>query len=563
MENVEDVYRLTPIQEGMLVHVLESPDSDVYLEQFSCCLGAELSVERFREAWDILFTRYSALRTIFLWEELDEPLQVVRERVEVPWVIESSPPDEELGDAEWIEKGRENNRYPRFDLAQAPLSRFSLIRRRNGGWQFFWTFHHLILDGWSVALLLKELTDVYEDLKRGRPVGSKKVPSYRDLVAWIADRDSSAGAAFWASRLAGWNDPIQLKSYGSCGSGFSRRERVLGVSEFENLSRWARQHRLTMNSAISAAWALVLRRLTGCNDLVFGSTVSLRPSEVPGVESLVGCCLNSIPVRAVFKDDSFVLDWVQDFQDWLVAARSHMDVPLTDIARQCPDIRGGKLFDHVLVFENYPGSIDQQDGSLGMRDITFLDQSHYAFALVVISDGDGLRFLAHYDSAVHPLTAVQQWLESLVQTLSEIVRPNLKVGDVQTLSKSQRRQLSRWSAGPELPTQRDGVLELIRRQVDLNPDAAAVISASPTLTYRELDRFSTLLACRLSQHGARAGDRIGLCVERSAEMIVGILGILKAGCAYVPIEPDYPKFQCHRFQTQHASNLLSQMNNSY
>jgi amino acid adenylation domain-containing protein/non-ribosomal peptide synthase protein (TIGR01720 family) len=540
MENVEDVYRLTSVQEGMLIHVLEAPNSSVYVGQVSCRLDLGLSVEHFQKAWDMLFCRHSALRTIFLWEDVDEPLQVVRKRVEVPWRIESTPPVCELNDAEWRETWRKEDRDPSFDLTKAPLARFSLIRDRDGGWLFIGTFHHLILDGWSAAVLLEEVIEIYENIGLGRDSSLVTAPMYGDLVAWMSGRDLSDGAAVWASQLAGWSEPARLKSYGPRSQGYDHCEVVLGTDQVESLAKWGSQNRLTMNTVVSAAWALVLRRLTDRDDIVFGSTVSMRPTEILGVESMVGCCLNTIPVRATFRDEAYVVDWVQEFQDWLLKARSHMEVPLTEIARQCPSIRGGEMFDHVLVFENFPGSNTTAKGSLRMKDVAFVDQSHYEFSLLVASEAGALRFVAHFDSAVHSLAAVQQWLGSLGQTLGEIIRPNLRVGDVETLSESQRRQLEWWSTGPRLSAGPSDVLELIRRQISSTPEAPAVLSASATLSYGELDRLSNLLASRLSQRGAQVGDRIGLCIERSSAMVIGILGILKAGCAYVPIEPDYP-----------------------
>jgi NRPS condensation-like uncharacterized protein len=282
--DVEDIYPLSPLQQGLLFHTLQAPESGVYFEQLSAVLGGDLEVASFKRAWQKVLERHALLRTAFYWEELSEPLQVVHRQVELPWVEEDwrgLSPNEQQGR---FEAFLEADRGRGFELGQAPLMRGALLRVAEDAHQFVWSFHHLLLDGWSLPLVLKEVLAYYEAYCGGRELQLGSPRPYRDYIVWLQRQDLAQAEGFWREALQGMTAPTPLpigRSEGGLGERAPRyAERGLRVSAAVTgrLQALARAHRLTLNTLVQGAWALLLSRYSGEEEVLFGATVSGRPA---------------------------------------------------------------------------------------------------------------------------------------------------------------------------------------------------------------------------------------------------------------------------------------------
>ena len=535
LENVEDAYPLTPVQEGLLFHSIKEPDSGAYHGQIILRLAGSLDAALFRRAVDRLFSRHAALRTIYLWEDLDEPLQVVRPAVELDWEEPDWRADVEASLAAYLRVDRSRP----FELSRAPLSRLLLAREAEDRWCFVWSVHHLQLDGWSLAPLIQELQSEYRALRDGRGHDPESPASFGDYVDCVREQDLGAAERFWREELNGFTDPGELTFPGVTPAAESHwTERELPDATRSSLEEFARTHRLTVNTILQGAWALLVSRLTGRTDVVVGATVSGRTLPLPGIDRIVGCCLNTLPFRAVADGELDPVTWLTSLHRRHARLREYEFTALADIQRWCDRSGPGQLFDTVVVFENTPLRVDDLSvaDALDIRDCRILDYSNYPWALLIYPTNRGFRLelISRY-----PRELCERILNWYINLLTRLLA-NRQLTDIEMLSEEERTNLVDWGTGEVLSQPPSTVLSMIAKQVEAQPDATALSFRGESLTYAELDERANELAGRLIDH-TESGDRVGLCVERSIEMVVGILGIMKAGCAYVPLDPAYPK----------------------
>ncbi|HEX2642196.1 MAG TPA: condensation domain-containing protein, partial [Thermoanaerobaculia bacterium] len=366
MKNVEDIYPLTPLQGGMLFHGLMEPESGVYVNQVTGTLPADLDSRLFREAWERLVQRHAVLRTAFLWDGLEEPLQVVRKKVTLPWQ-ELDWSDLPAAERERrFEELRNAERHTPLALNKAPLMRFALVRLGDPeeGLRFVWTFHHLLLDGWSIPLLVGELVAVYTALREGREPDGRTLPPVRpfgEYIVWLQQQDPAQAEPFWRRELAGLTaaaSPGILGPAPAAGSaapaGSGEHRLQLSREVTAALQALAARHGLTLQTVTQGAWAVLLGRYANTADVVFGSVVSGRPAALPGVETMVGMFINTLPVRARVDGGEPLVPWLRRLQERQVARQDFEHVPLTRIQRWSEVPSGSPLFETLYVFENYP-----------------------------------------------------------------------------------------------------------------------------------------------------------------------------------------------------------------
>jgi hypothetical protein len=391
-QNIEDIYELSPLQQGMLFHTLRDPDSAAYLEQLRFRIEGELDAARFREQWTRAMRRHAALRTALYWEKLEKPYQVVHRSAEIRW--------EEL---DWrdVPEPRAGERFQQFlkadlkrgfALNQPPLMRFSLIRVADRAYQFVWTFHHTILDGWSLGILLKEIAAGYAS--PGAPESVATVPKpYRDYLLWIQSQDLAQSEAYWRRQLAGFTMPTPLMEDFSpdanspLSHNYERRRIELSEAATADLQAAARKLRLTLNTILQGAWGLLLGRRSTQQDVVWGTVVSGRPPDLPESDTIVGMMINTLPVRARIDPESTLRTWLAALQDQLSDHRQYEFNSLIQI-RNWSDIAAGKpLFHSIFVFENYPidASVRQLAPGTVIRDACIFEQSNYPLSVVAVA----------------------------------------------------------------------------------------------------------------------------------------------------------------------------------
>ena len=541
---VEDIYPLSPLQAGLLFHTLLEPNSGIYFEQLTCELHGTLDEAAFARTWKLLAERHSILRTAFVWKGQREPVQVVHVTLELPWHKEDWRGVDAQLHAGKLAAFLAEDRRRGFELNRAPLMRIATIRLADNLWQLVSSHHHILLDGWSFPLLLREFGDAYRAFCAGTGPNLAPARPYSSYVAWLKKRDSAKAETFWRGQMRGFTSPtpISIDHTASPDGDFEQVANVLSAADTEGLQTLARESRVTLNTLVQGAYALVLSRYSGSQDVVFGVTVAGRPADLPGVENIVGLFINTLPFRAPVPPHAKAAPWLRGLQERQLAIQELEYTGLADIQRWSDVTRGQPLFESLLVFENYPidASLPHKLGGLEPRAVTFVERTNYPLTIIAIPrDRLGLR--ASFDTRRLDRAAVERMLGHIVQALLGLARPGVKLGQIDIVTPAEQTQILTKATPLDSERQVPETLhEWFAMQVQATPDAIALTDAGREISYRELDGQARRLAARLVERGVRPADRVGLLMERNAGLVAGILGILQAGAAYVPMDPIYP-----------------------
>ncbi|WP_179195532.1 non-ribosomal peptide synthase/polyketide synthase [Pseudomonas aeruginosa] len=556
---VEDLYPLSPMQQGMLFHSLYQQNSGDYINQMRLDVEG-LDPQRFREAWQAALDAHEVLRSGFLWQgALEKPLQLVRKRVEVPFSVHDWRDRADLAEA--LDALAAGEAGLGFELAEAPLLRLVLVRTGERRHHLIYTNHHILMDGWSNSQLLGEVLQRYRGETPSRSDGR-----YRDYIAWLQRQDAGRTEAFWKQRLQRLGEPTLLVpafAHGVRGAeGHADRYRQLDVTTSQRLAEFAREQKVTLNTLVQAAWLILLQRYTGQDTVAFGATVSGRPAELRGIEEQIGLFINTLPVVASPCPEQPLGDWLQAVQGENLALREFEHTPLYDIQRWAGQV-GEALFDNILVFENYPVSAalaEETPTDMRIDALSNQEQTHYPLTLLV-SAGETLELHYSYSRQAFDEAAIECLAERLERLLLGMCEnPGASLGELDSLAAAERYQLLEgWNAtAAEYPLQR-GVHRLFEEQVERTPMAPALAFGEERLDYAELNRRANRLAHALIERGVGADRLVGVAMERSIEMVVALMAILKAGGAYVPVDPEYPEErQAYMLEDSGVQLLLSQ-----
>ncbi|RKI05722.1 amino acid adenylation domain-containing protein, partial [Corallococcus praedator] len=545
---VEDLYPLSALQQGLLFHVLATPESSFYFEQRSWSIHSAVDIGLFRKTWQAAVDRNPILRTSFVWRDLGAPLQVVHSHAELPFEEHDwrhLPPEEQQAG---LTRMLAAERTRGFDVTRAPLMRMVGVRLSDTHWRFIWNHHHLLLDGWSSGLFFEEVFALYDTFRSGATPAPSTRPPFRDYIAWLQQTDIASDERFWRARLSGLSVPTPVPaeqpSTARPGDPVRMQSAKLFLSSEDTtaLQAFARQHQLTLNTLVQAAWALVLARYAGTQDVIFGTTLAGRPPELPGAEAMLGMLITTLPVRIQLPDEQApVLPWLQSLQTQQRALEQHQHTPLVTAASWSDMPRGTPLFNTLMIFENFPldESVMKRSTELDIRDLLVAETSHYPLSAMVVP-GNELLFNLGYDPSRFSKDAVDRVLGHWTRALLSLTRPSALLSDVSMLSSAERQQvLVEWNTPARgYPDVR--IHDLFEQQADLRPDAIALEFAEQRLSYAQLDARANQLAHLLRQHGVGPDSLVALCLERSVELIVSLLAILKAGGAYVPLDASYP-----------------------
>ncbi|HWV17360.1 MAG TPA: amino acid adenylation domain-containing protein, partial [Rhodocyclaceae bacterium] len=538
--DVGDVFPLAPTQEGMLFHSIEAPGSGLYVNQMSVEVFG-LDAPRLAAAWQAMVERHPVLRTSFLWQQgLKRPVQIVHKQVEMPVVEldwhEADDLDERLRAYADTELRRD------FDFAAAPLARLSLIRTGDDRHQLIWTQHHILLDGWSDTLLIGDWLRCY-----GGETLPAPGPGYGEYVRWLMRQDAQGSERFWKGALASIDGPTllaQAVGQRNARSGYAQIYTRLDSAETRALQAFVQGERITLNTLIQGAWALLLQRHTGREQIVFGATVAGRPDSLADADRILGLFINTVPVPVARASALSVGDYLRSLQDANARLREHEHAALADIQRWC-GTAGQALFDSIVVFENFPRDHALQDdyglrfGPLAGKGLT-----GYAMDLQVIV-ADTLEIEYSYGLGDFSDAFVDQLRTEMEHLLCRMATaPQMPVGELEWLPENACAEMlshSRDAIGltPGSP-HREPVHLTIARHAARRPDAIALLMGERELSYAELNARANRLAHRLIGAGIGPESRVGVALERSPETIVALLAVLKAGGAYVPLDPAYP-----------------------
>ena len=546
---IDDLYPLAPLQHGLIFHSLYEPNANVYRIQLACRLTGRLDAAVFQQAWRQLLERHAILRTRFLTYGLEQPLQLVDKRARLP-IIEHdwrNLPDAER-QARW-QQLQKTDHAQGFEFDKAPLMRLHLAHADDDLHYLLWSYHHVLLDGWSMPLLIQEVFSTYHALQRNERPNLPTVNPYRDYIAWLQRQDMTAAECYWRQALVGFEATTILGADRAPGDkstvGASQKHSLqLTKEETLGLQQFAKRRQLTLNTLAQAAWGLLLSHYSGNTDVVFGITVSGRPAELPGIENQIGLFINTLPMRVQLNPQTYIGDWLQNLFEQNRELRRYEYAQLAQIQAWSDIGRGQTLFDSLLVFENYP--IDQAlldiGGPLKIDEVIAIDPTNYPLTLTVFP-GERLQLEISHDSHRFTPDTVVEMLTHLRQLLTRFSeQPQTKLGNLPTLTADRRQQiLADWNATEVEYPQDRCIHQLFEAQVEKTPDAIALTFEDHSLSYAELNAKANQLAHYLIERGIGPDVLVGICLERSLEMVIGLLGILKAGGAYVPLDPGYPK----------------------
>jgi amino acid adenylation domain-containing protein len=550
-DNIEAIYPLSPLQQGMLFHTLEAPQSGMYFEQMSYTLSGDLHIPAFKQAWQQVIARHSILRTLFIWKNLARPQQIVRRQVSLAW---REYDWRELSASDQQERLRiflQQDQARGFNLAQAPLMRMALIHMEKHTYQFVWSFHHMLLDIWSRLLVHKEVSTYYEAFCQGQTVQLRPVRPYKDYITWVHQQDLQKAEVYWRQMLKGFRAATPLAVDRISHTGADQQKETDGqriqllttTLPILPLQSLARQYQLTLNTLVRGAWAILLSRYSGEEDVVFGSVVSGRPASLKGMESMVGLFINTLPVRVQVSPQAPLMNWLQDLQNLQIEMHLYEWSPLMEIQKWSDVPRGQPLFESILVSVNYPSgdSFQERWGNLEIQHMQGIEGTSNPLTVAAVP-GPEMLFGIHYERSRFAAEAITGMLGHLCTLLEGMVKdPRQRLQDVPLLTGHEHHQvLLDWNDTATAFPQDQCLHELFEARVRLTPGAVAAVCADQMLTYQALNQKANQLARYLQGLGVGPEILVGLCMQRSLELVVGLLGILKAGGAYMPLDPTYP-----------------------
>ncbi|MET8950235.1 non-ribosomal peptide synthetase [Streptomyces sp. NPDC004393] len=553
--SVEGVHPLSPLQQGLLYHTILDPGTSFYVDQIIQRLEGDLDAHVLERAWQRIVDRHTILRTSFHWEEIDEPAQVVYaqgvahiERHD--WRVTDGTDAEPDAVEERLENFLRADRSRGFQLDRLPLLRLHLVRVAERRHIFVLRYHHILLDAWSALMLLEEAFASYDRLVRGEHQVPLKVRPYHDYVTWLRGRDMSRAEQFWRTELAGFRPaplalaaPEDLQEPRSEDRENPEVSRALPRGTGDALRRLAREHRLTFSTVLQTAWGLVLSRYTGRRDVVLGMTMTHRPADLDGIEDTLGLFINTLPLRVRLDPHRPFVDSCADVQAAQTRVRGHLGSALADVQQWSGAEPGEPLFESIMTILNVPriGNLGNRSGELTVERGEYRYHTNYPLAVLVVPDEE-ITLRIGYDRARFGAAEIERMLGHFATILeavaADITRPS---SGISLLTDEERHAVDAWGRGPSVEPSTTCLQQLFEEQARLSPDAPALTHDVHVLTYRQLDARANQLARFLRKRGIGVESRVGLCLARSVDLVVAILGVLKAGGAFVPLDPAYPQ----------------------
>jgi amino acid adenylation domain-containing protein len=558
--NIDAIYPLTPTQKGILFSSLAaSTDSGIYFQQLTWAIRTVLDASLFRQAWHQVVHRHDVLRTFFVWEGRDDPVQCVCTRVGVPWE-----------DVDWRDQGGANaerlkdflaaDRRGGFVFNRAPLLRFHLIQLAADRFQFVFSFHHILLDGWCLPKVITEAFAIYRHLKYDSALCLEKPPVYRDFVAWQRRQNQKRAEEVWREILRGFSTPTTLRlkepapKAGVVKSDSAARWSRLSEHTTARLRHIAKRHRCTLSTMVQAGWALLLRSYSGESDIVFGVTVSGRSVSLAAADSIVGLFINTLPARVRLRSSQPLVSVLSDLTRQQIQREELSYASLAEIQKYSQLPGGSPLFESIIVFENYPidEKLKETGDALSIHDFEFFERTNYPLTVLVVP-GEALAIKISYDDGRFYAEDIARLSRNLGMLLESIAsNPDGRIRDFVSFPREDAELLAKVNDTSTDWNVAEPLHRVIEAQTELTPNAlaltvlpasgpdGAVIRSANRLTYRELNGRANQVAHFLFRRGVITDEPVGIYMERSEDLVVGLLGILKSGGAYVPLDPSYP-----------------------
>jgi amino acid adenylation domain-containing protein len=555
---IEDVYPLSPLQEGLYYHWLSAPEAPVYFEQVSYRVKGALDIKLFEQSYQALVARHAILRTCFMHDLGDMVLQVVQREPASTFLYQdiSGEPESAVEDYKAADRARG------FDLNKGSQMRLTVLGIGTDTYEFIWSHHHILMDGWCVGILISEFFQIYYGMMQGVMPGLSRVYPYAGYIAWLSKLDKDKTAHYWENYLSGYEMVSALpRLMLSSTPDYRLKEATFFLESTTLLRELCTREGITENTFIQTVWGILLGRYTNSNDVVFGAVVSGRPGELEGVESMIGLFINTIPVRINQKEGVSCRELLKEVHRGSIASLEHHYMQLAEI--QSLSTLGKELFDHILVFENYPAaemikqSVDNTKHLTLMSSAVF-EQTSYGFVLSIVP-GEEMMFKFEYNSHLYTAEQINGLQQHFIQLIAQVLaNPDAAVEQPDYLSVDEQRRLLETfnDTATDYPKDKT-VIELFEEQVTQTPDHTALVFDETILTYRELNIVSNQLGAYLREtRKVQPDNLIGIQLERSQWMVIAVLGVLKAGGAFMPIDPAYPQDRIHYMIADSRCNTI-------
>ncbi|VVQ08059.1 Linear gramicidin synthase subunit B [Pseudomonas fluorescens] len=568
---IEDVYPLTPMQEGMLLHTLLEPGTGLYYMQDRYRINSELDPQRFAQAWQAVIARHEALRASFCWNVGEDMLQVIHKPGSTPieyldW--------SDLAEAEQEPKLQtllKTEREAGFDLLNQAPFHLRLIRVGAARYWFMMSNHHILIDAWCRSLLMNDFFEIYSALGEGREAQLGLVTRYRDYIGWLQHQSLAEARQWWQTNLLGFerttpipSDRPLLREHAGDSGGMIVGDRYtrLDARDGAQLRELAQAHQLTINTFAQAAWALVLRRLSGDRDVLFGVTVAGRPVDMPQMQRTVGLFINSIALRVKMPEDGqrcSVRQWLSGLLDHNMQLREYEYMPLVNIQEQSELPKGQPLFDSLFVFENAPVEVSVLDRAQSLNATSDSGRTHTNFPLTAVCyPGDDLGLHLSYDQRYFDEATVERMLGEFKRLLLALVEGfHGDMTDLPLLGAEEQDFLIHGcnQSEQDYPLEQSYVA-LFETQVARHPQRISASCLDRQYSYLELNQRSNRLGHALIAAGVGRDQPVALLAERSLELLGMIIGSFKAGAGYLPLDPGLPSQRLNRIIDLSRTPLL-------
>ncbi|WP_298734509.1 non-ribosomal peptide synthetase [uncultured Chitinophaga sp.] len=555
--NIEDVYELSPLQLGIYYHWLRDGASSQYVEQISYRIQAkELSIPLIHTAYERLVERYAVLRTGFAGKVKDFPLQVVRTGVQARFFYEEIPAaitgEDDIAD--YIKQYKTADRNAGFKLADDSLMRLKILRVDETHYEFIWSHHHILMDGWCMSILIQDFNRILQAVTRQLPPALPAPKPYADYIRWLMDVDTAASLDYWKNYLDEYTQAATLPFVKSKpGEVYREGLNSLKVEGklLDSIQALCSELGITQSTFLQTAWGFLLSKYNHTNDVVFGAVVSGRPAAIPGIEQMVGLFINTIPVRIRYEQDDTLFSLLKEVQDAGINSNAHHYLNLAKVQAQSE--LGAALINHIMVFENFPvkdaikenaDTVNGKGPSLSIQQVEVFEQTNYDLDILVLPSSGALQVNIRFNAGRYEEDAMAALAIHFYHVIEQFATSgNKPLNQVSFLPAAERTQiLDVFNATTVAYAPDTTVLDLFRERVAEQPDQVAVRYQDAQLSYRELDERSGQLAYYLrTRYHVGLNDLVGIQLERSISMLVVILGILKAGGAYVPIDTACPE----------------------
>jgi amino acid adenylation domain-containing protein/non-ribosomal peptide synthase protein (TIGR01720 family) len=542
-EEIEDIYQLSPMQEGMLFYSLLNKDSNAYINQISLDLTGEFNLENFKSAWKQIIQKHSILRTSFHLEGLNIPVQCVHKSAALPITVLDYTTKDNVEAA--VTAFANEDASTAFEMDKAPLFRITLIKQAEDSIKLIYSTHHIISDGWSTPVIFGEYLENYQALAAGKTIATDEVDNYKEYITHITAKNNAEVVNYWKNQLSTLTLPSLLpftdttknlnKTFGNTSMVLSK-----GKEYVMKLEAFAKKNRLTVNTVIQGVWAYLLSQYTNNETVVFGTVISGRPTEIKDIEKRLGLYINTIPLCTSITQETNIVSWLTDIQsNYAVSREEYGHSSLVDIQKQNNVAR--ELFDSLLVFENYPlDAIEEAESDVVINNLETKQQNNYVLTISIRHVFEtGMNVEYEYNSEILSNEIITM-MKGHFDTLLEAIVKSEAISDLEYLSSEETALLLDTVNNVAPKNNSELVLNKFNSQVAKTPNKVAISFKDETFTYKELDEKSNQLAnCLVNDHRIKNGDVIGIKLDRSNWVLISILGILKTGAAYVPIDPAY------------------------